>query len=305
MKIQIVLHSTTGNTRLVTRYAAGWLAAAGHDCAIHDIVRHPEPPAMDDVDLLVVAGPTMYFRPTLAMERFVARLPNVPAEQRKPAVLLGTCMGEPGAHFALQAEQLAYKGWAVLGAHWVLCPSNYPTHLAGMRPIHFSAGLEPLLSRMSRLLRPLWWTIWPLAGGEPDHVDRDKLDRFLERMLRKVAAGALHDTPAPNHLYRGIPTCNSMGRLFPYHLVDDMVKITIASERCSRCGNCVRVCPVGIVTRDHDEQVPRVGRGCSGCFACYNHCSDDAISAIATPAGKGTYHGPSPTMRALFKRPDR
>ena len=47
MRITILLHSTTGNTRLVTRYAARRLEAAGHDVTVHDIVkRRGEEPAL-------------------------------------------------------------------------------------------------------------------------------------------------------------------------------------------------------------------------------------------------------------------
>lgn len=298
MRIRIVLHSTTGNTRLVTRYAAGWLKTRGHTVKIHDIVGRPEPPALDDTDLLVVACPTMYFRPTLAMERFVARLPSVPEGGRRPAWLLGTCMGEPGAHFALLAEQLDYKGWRVVGAHWVLSPSNYPTHLVWMSHLRLTAGLRPLLDRLTPALRPLWWTIWP--SGESGERDRLKLDRALERLLAR-AEGDLDQVPAPNSLYRGIPACNTTGRLFPKELIDQMVRIRIDPARCTRCGTCVKHCPVGVITQESEDALPRVGTGCTGCFACYNHCADHAISAIATPAGRGVYPGPGPSMREVFQ----
>ena len=56
MKIQFLLHSTTGNTRLVTRYAAGYLRVQGHDCDIHDIAKRREPPDLAQVDLLLRQG---------------------------------------------------------------------------------------------------------------------------------------------------------------------------------------------------------------------------------------------------------
>jgi len=73
VKALILVHSTTGNTRLVARHAAGRLEAAGWEVTRHDIVKRPEPPPIHDVDLLGVASPTMYFRTTIAIQESPAR----------------------------------------------------------------------------------------------------------------------------------------------------------------------------------------------------------------------------------------
>ena len=64
MNVLILLHSVTGNTRLLARYAASCIGQAGHDCRLHDIVEKPAPPGLGKVWLLEIACPTMYFRPT-------------------------------------------------------------------------------------------------------------------------------------------------------------------------------------------------------------------------------------------------
>ena len=302
MNITILLHSTTGNTRLIARYASKWLQKRGHDVHLVDIHSTPPPPQpenmdLSDTDLLVVANPSMYFRPTVAMERFVSRLPAREEGEPRAAFLLGTCMGEPGAHFALLAETLEPKGWPVIGAHWVLCPSNYPTHLAAVKRLQGLSMLRPRLDHHLRALRPLWWSLWP--DGEPDEGDREELDSALRGLLHTLRH---HDlTPLrPNDLYRGIPTCNAQGRLFPVELLDRIVGIEVLEDACVRCGACVRACPAGVLTHPSPEGLPEVGTGCMGCFACYNACPEAALKAVATPPGRGVYKGPSPSMRALF-----
>ena len=105
MKSILFLHSTTGNTRLVARFAADRLKQAGHSCKIHDITRHRDAPAdLLEYDLVGFACPTMYWRPTLPMEKFVARLPPAGAEP-KAVFQIATAGGDPGAQFALLAEQ--------------------------------------------------------------------------------------------------------------------------------------------------------------------------------------------------------
>jgi len=295
MNITIFLHSTTGNTRLVTRYAVHRLEAAGHQCHIHNIVACPTPPTLEGVDLLGVACPTMYFRPTFAMEQFVARL--LDHSSRRPAFLLATAAGEPGAHFALLAEQLATKGWCVRGAHWVIAPSNWPPHLRLIRHLGPTLPLGRLLARSTPRLRPLWGILWPEACT-PDERDRERLDRFLDEIMRRTEAGWPGPPPRPTELHRPMPTFETQGRMIRSDLPDRIVHPRVDAAACSRCGTCVAVCPVQIITRDGEDQIPTIRRGCTGCFACFNHCPDGAISAVGADSAR--YLAPPADMRSVF-----
>lgn len=298
MKITILLHSTTGNTKVVTHYAAAVLEAEGHSCAVVDIVKHPDPPALEGVDLLGVACPTLYFRPPFAMERYLARLPVAP-HGPTPAFLFGTCMGAPGAQFALIAEQLLHKQFIALCTHWVLAPSNWPTHIHAMRKLETTTPIGTWLNTLSRPLRPLWGSIWPYCVV-PDELDRRAFDAFLLRALRLAGEGRLDQAPTPNELHHDLPTTNTQGRIFPRYALDSL-GFSADPSRCSRCGTCLSVCPVDVVRRDGDDELPRFLTGCTGCFACFNHCPDGAISCLGTPAGAGRYHGPPRRMRELFR----
>lgn len=300
MRIRILLHSSTGNTKVVTKYTASSLIVSGHDCDVFDIGRHREPPDdMDEIELLGVACPTMYFRPTFAMERFIARLP--PAPRPTPAFVLATCAGEPGAHFAIAAEMLRPKDYVVVGAHFVLAPSNWPIHIAAMKRTEPSTVVGTWLNFASRPLRPLWGTIWPHCQV-PDAEDRLGLDAFIDRTLRQARVGQLDYAPLPNDLHRPLPTTNVAGRGFPREFLNTL-GLTIDEVRCSRCGTCVLVCPVGVVNQASDDEVPRFERGCTGCYACYNRCPEVAISAAYTAVGEGQYKGPPRLMREVFRPP--
>jgi ferredoxin len=295
MRITILLHSTTGNTRVVTRFAAACLRDRGHDVDVVDVVRRPDLPGLDEVDLLGVASPTTYFRPTWTMERTIARMPNATA--RKPAFLINTCGGAPGAQFALLAELLAHKGYVALGAHWVLAPSNWPPHIDAMRPLAWSSPLARLAPLAPRSLRPLWAVFWE-RSGMPDRRDRDDLVRFLDEVTSRAAAGRLDDAPTPKQLHVAIPTTNLVGRIIPREFPDRFLAFHIDAGRCARCGTCVEVCSERIITRSSDEEVPRIG---SGCYACFNRCPEGAISDAVTKPGRGQYSGPPRAMRDLFR----
>ncbi|CDG65325.1 MAG: ferredoxin [Methanobacterium sp.] len=58
-----------------------------------------------------------------------------------------------------------------------------------------------------------------------------------------------------------------------------MPKIEIDPELCSKCGNCVSNCPVGIFQQDDDESIPLVvdTDNCILCGMCVDNCPEDAV----------------------------
>ncbi|MBU1240979.1 hypothetical protein KJ865_14795, partial [Myxococcota bacterium] len=181
MKILICYHSTTGNTKTVTLYTRTLFQSLGHQCEVVDITRAPSSElSMEDWDLVGFASPTLYFRGTFTMERFITNLPPVSGPAR-PAFLLATCAGEPGAQFHLQAETLHHKGYVVTGAHAVIAPSNWPMQLALTDKITWSEPLGRTITRIFRPSRLLLSALWP-ALGTPDQKDKSSLDRFVESL---------------------------------------------------------------------------------------------------------------------------
>lgn len=300
MRITILLHSTTGNTRLVTRYTAHFLESKGHTVTIVNIKKvEPESVDPDGFDCLAVACPTLYFRPTFSMERFLARLNNVGGDP-KPAFLLATCMGEPGAHFAIAAELLCHKGYVTVGAHFVYAPSNWPTHIHLLDRLNSTTLLGSLLSTYGpRRLRPLWGTIWPKCAL-PDETDKGDLEEFLVNIVREAQTDQLDNAPTPNELHQAYPMCNLSGRIFPQEQLDKNLNLRIEAWKCNYCGTCVAVCPSGTMTQEEKETMPLIGKGCTGCFACYNHCPEGAIGVLGVPPGTGRYKGPPKLMKELF-----
>ena len=306
MRFKILLHSTTGNTRLIARHTLYYAESKGHHCEIVDLVRHPEPPDLAEVDCLVVACPTMYFRPTFAMEGYLTRIPNLPPGEKKPAFLLATCGGEPGAQFAIEAEILAHKGYVTLGAHWVLAPPNWPTHLQYLEHLQWTRPLGRMLHQIAQKtpyeleIRTVLGFLWPEAA-ESNHQDCQKLEAFLERMLQQASSGDLSQAPTPGKLHHGIPSTQTLGRITTLENLSSNLHLKIEPSRCSNCGTCVRLCPVGVIRQPHEEAPPVIGEGCTICWACFNNCPDGAISASGTTAGKGQYKGPSSNMRQVFR----
>jgi electron transfer flavoprotein alpha subunit len=53
------------------------------------------------------------------------------------------------------------------------------------------------------------------------------------------------------------------------------VSIRIESEKCTGCGSCVDVCPLGIIELVDD--IAQIGEGCNLCGACRDACTFEAI----------------------------
>jgi len=297
MRCTILLHSSTGNTRLLARLALSLLQDRGHACALHDIVREPTAPDLEQTELLVVACPTMYFRPTLAMERFVDRL-AAPSGSPRPALLLGTASGEPGAHFELLTRQLRPKGWIVLGAHWAMMPTNWPPHRRVASPFAVAGPLAARVARAAPASRLLLALTWPDLGVPGEGGPR-RLERFLDAMLSR--ATDLSSAPEPEALHRGLPGLAALGRRMRPEMMRKATDPRIDATRCSACGTCVEVCPVECITRADEDAVPTVGQGCTGCWSCYNHCPEGAIDGWWSPGGRYRYGAPPPELRRLFR----
>lgn len=302
MKIVIALHSTTGNTRIVTRFAASHLRSRGHECEVIDVVKNPEPPDLTGVDLLGLAGPTMYLRPTFTLERYASRIPNA-GDEAVPAFLLNSCGGMPGAYFAMLSELLGYKGYVTLGGYWVLAPSNWPPHVVTMKKIVATEPLSVVAAVTPRKYRWVPALFWEKMC-HPDEQDRDDLVTFLDDILHRAQSPVLEEAPLPSQLHEAIPLTITLGRIIPREFPDRLLRFHIDRSRCTACGTCVNVCSEGIIVRGGEDEVPTVTGGCSGCYACFNRCPEGALSDSLTQPGVGQYKAPPRTMRELFRHQD-
>lgn len=303
MRILILLHSTTGNTRLMMRHACGEFCRRGHEVELVDVGR-PDPvvPDLNDFDLLGVANPTMYFRGTLTMDRVLLNLPA--AGRRIPAFLFATCGGEPGAQFDLYAEWLAAKGYPVVAALHCLAPSNYPHH-------RFLADHACALNPVARRIAALAPTLRPLVGLishaalEPTTMDRDRLDAFCEHVLASVDRMSSSDAdpalpPPVQSLHPALPGVKALGFSMTRWKINQFTHFSVDPARCTACGVCERSCPERAVTLSSGDRLPVFGEGCVGCYTCYNRCPEGALRVPPLPTGAARYRGPSPQMRRLF-----
>ena len=135
-------------------------------------------------------------------------------------------------------------------------------------------------------------------------------DRALERTLadadRRVAAIAGAVERGEHAMPRFSPAGAVVHGLFyprfvaGAHRADEAFT---ADDRCTACGTCAAVCPVGNVRLDEAGRPTWLHR-CEQCMACIQLCPVQAIQAGPKTASRQRYRHPGVTVRDLANRDD-
>jgi MinD superfamily P-loop ATPase len=75
-------------------------------------------------------------------------------------------------------------------------------------------------------------------------------------------------------------------------------KSIIVDEKCTRCGTCARICPVGNIKIV--EKKPEFQHRCEMCFACDEWCPSGAIHHWSRSQGV-KYHHPEIKLSDMLK----
>lgn len=73
-----------------------------------------------------------------------------------------------------------------------------------------------------------------------------------------------------------------------------------ADDKCTGCGICARICPVGCITME--DGMPQWGKECIGCFGCYHWCPEEAVSFGGYHFDSSPFHHPDITAADMFLR---
>ncbi len=124
---------------------------------------------------------------------------------------------------------------------------------------------------------------WPVAAGRPDNADLEQAAEFGRAVTRKLATVSTLDALPPlevGNIQR--PRQPFLGRFL---FIRDLVRLrrsgqpmpqvpTVDPERCTHCGACVRLCPVGAIAPG--DELHTDASICIRCCACVKGCPMEA-----------------------------
>jgi len=263
---QIVYFSGTGNSLAVARYVAGRLEG--------DLV--PAMQAADqssretDADTIGLVFPIYDFRAPQCILDVLETVPDIESKYVFAICTHGTAA--PGRSLKSVQAAVESRGGRLAGGFAVPMPHN-----------GVGCGLFSDSKRESLL------QTWKAAAEEIcEYVtrrDRGRIDSgsAAQAMLRP---SMLRLVPVILRFFGALVTRGSKG-----------LGLT-ASDACTACGICARVCPTENI--ELREGKPVWGDRCLTCFACLHWCPENAISLGGLDVGIAQYHHPDVTLADML-----
>jgi len=99
---------------------------------------------------------------------------------------------------------------------------------------------------------------------------KQKARDFCDKLVK--GQGHWWDMPGYSWLmslfYRSMRSVSVIRKWFPFN---------IDPEKCTHCGICTKLCPVGNLTMQSKQQIPKQGSACFLCHRCFAYCPAHAI----------------------------
>ncbi|HPD96867.1 MAG TPA: EFR1 family ferrodoxin [Synergistales bacterium] len=233
----IYVFSGSGNTWTVARKMADELLECGVATELRPL-RREGPGDISRAGTLGIAFPVAMFTAYPFVWEFVGNLPD---GKGMDVFMVDTLAGFSGGVVGPMRDAVSAKGFRPIGAKEVRMPSNY-------------ARTDP--------------------GGEKDNENRTRGLNKAASYARDLFDGktSWRRVPIVPDLVRAVgknpdgSAWRSIRRKFP---------LEVNSEKCTRCGLCLKLCPVGNITM---EEIPRFGKNCFFCQRCISFCPEEAIS---------------------------
>lgn len=253
MRIAILYFSGTGNTAWMVQQLVTALTALGAEVVAHSCETLAAPVKPEQDELLGLAFPTASSSPPAPFRAWLATLPPAEAQPLFAVTTAGYAAGDT-AWYAVQP--LKARGYVPFLLANVLMPNNFY-----LPPMDFL----------------------PVTPPERIPARLEQAQRKIERLAHFIS------TQTPHSEGTGL-----LGRLLGFQQRWSMATFEkrlfrpfFADETCTRCGWCVRHCPMHNITLDANGV--HFDARCCLCMRCYSFCPPQAIQATSKTRNKKRY----------------
>lgn len=138
-------------------------------------------------------------------------------------------------------------------------------------------------------------------GAFPQAVQKFTLNRVHKKVVRisvDVKARRQASIPQGSRMSRRLEKANldclarfgGMGANF------------VATNKCTGCGICEKVCPVGNIKLSQEDKKPVWGNACEQCVACIQWCPEKAIEYGDVTTNRKRYHHPQVKAADIYRK---
>ncbi|MCP4131150.1 MAG: 4Fe-4S ferredoxin [bacterium] len=238
--IDLYYYSGTGNTLLVIQEMVKVLEENAITVALHRIEK-TNPASIRTDRTIGLAFPVAFQSTFPFLWDFFRALPNTNGTE---VFMIDTMMAFSGAIVGPLKKTLKQKGYTCIGAKEIIMPSN-------------------------------WF---------PKKINKDKNELKIKKGLQQTRKYA-RDLVNKKTAWRRIPGLSDL--LYRLCCNDFMMKnvntasgkkITANSDKCTGCGLCSRLCPVGNISMSATNKFPEWSNQCEICMRCLCFCPAGAVS---------------------------
>jgi ferredoxin len=259
MKTLLYYFSGTGNTLMLARLLAKEL----DNTEIINIAACKESPVAPQAERIGIFFPVYAFGPPRMVIDFIKKLEVAEGTYVFSMVNYGSAGGP--VTLKILKSLLAEKGIKLNAGFGAAMPSNYI----------------------------------PFGQAEPQEKQSKKFIAAAEEISRMVQI--IKEAPE-SYFYKAsfIPLffAKWCSKLFIKECPKDAAKF-YATDKCTSCGTCVKVCPVGNIKLLDGR--PVWGRNCEQCLACLQWCPEVAVQRKRVSETSIRYHNPGVTAEDLIK----
>jgi ferredoxin len=296
VRLLILFFSGTGNTQFVAEYLKDHLISVCSEVRLAVTVaalEWSEPEIVTGYDVVCIGFPVHGCTAPRNVREFLARMHPVDG---KGAFIYHTKGFVQGRANRIVERLARGAGFRILGSAGVRMPG--------------SDGICMFMTNESRVFQDL------LARDFGALPAADRLADLMSKAVRHLASGgdSIGLVRWRSYTLQGFLATGLLKPL--YWLLGDLMSRRLhATDRCTLCGLCERICPTRNITVGTAEPAAvatgpvaadvTFGDACVLCLRCVNNCPEEAIQVGRLTEKRARWHGPKSGFRPLRYRTPR